>query len=104
LAEQQAFDWSPPRKLTLEEQALEFIAANPHVLDLFIKLAREARDHGARRVGAKMLVEKLRWELRCKTTGQPYRLNNSFTSYLARTAEHVAPDLKGLFATRRSSR
>lgn len=74
-------DYTPSMSLT--ERFMAFHAANPHVLDALEALAAQwlARHP---KVSVKALVERLRWESGISTTGDPYRLNNSWTAFYAR--------------------
>lgn len=79
-----------------------FHAANPHVFDELLRLARQARDQGATKIGMKMLWEVMRWNRRSylATRGDEFKLNNTYTAYYSRLLAHVDPSLEGLFETR----
>ena len=72
-----------PRKPTLDERWADFHAANPHVFNELLKLARARRDRGETRIGVKALWEELRSWLQV-TGGDTYKLNNDYTSLYAR--------------------
>lgn len=84
----------------------EFHRENPHVLDSLIFKVRQAKRRGYQKVGMKMLFESLRWDYMMSTTptknGEPFKLNNNFTSYYARLVERRAPDLVGMFEKRKA--
>jgi hypothetical protein len=87
---------------TENEQAFkQFVADNPRVYREFVRLARLAKKAGATRVGAKAIVEVLRWNIAIKTNDPNFKINNSFVSHLARMAMAREADLEGLFETRR---
>jgi len=75
-------DYAPD--LTIAERFAIFHAANPHVADALEALAAEWLAAGNAKVGAKALVERLRWESGIRTAGDTYRINNSFVSLYAR--------------------
>lgn len=87
---------------SLNQQFEKWSAANPHVLDAFIALAQQL-DYSRttrRRIGAKLIIERLRWEYHVKGKGDDFALNNNFTSRLAREAVRRVPSLEGLFEFR----
>lgn len=87
---------------TIDERFTSFINANPQVYRAFVSLAREylARTQ-SKRVGAKMVWERMRWEYAIRTRGESdYKLNNSYTSRLARLASSLEPDLRDAFEQR----
>lgn len=77
-----------------------WLEANPHVLDVFIQRALAAQRAGRTRIGAKRLVEAMRWDLALTTTGDEFRLNNNYVSRLARAAVTARPELATLFEFR----
>ena len=86
---------------TIDARFQAFHQQNPHVFALLVRLAREAQQRGARRIGAKALMERARWDLALETSGDEYRLNNDYTSRYARLIADTHPDLAGLFQFRR---
>lgn len=85
---------------TIEQRFRDFHKANPSVYFTLVSLARQARDAGKTRVGIKCLVERARWDLWLQTTGDEFRINNSFVSRYVRLIEQCEPDLCGLFEKR----
>lgn len=85
---------------SLDTQFERWLAANPHVLDAFISLARQARAAGCQRIGAKLIVERLRWEYLLQTHNDDFKLNNNYTSRLARLAADRCPELAAMFEFR----
>lgn len=69
--------------MTLDERYAAWIVLNPHVLDLMERLAEPLIRNG-HKVGAKAIAERIRWEAKTRTTGDVYRVNNSYVSRLAR--------------------
>jgi hypothetical protein len=75
---------------------------NPHIYRSLVSLARRARAAGRRRIGIRMLWERMRWDLEVeaiRTEGAP-KLNDHFTARYARLMQSQEPDLVGLFETR----
>lgn len=74
-------------------------AANPEVYRLFERFSLQAARSG-RRIGAKAIVERMRWELRVETRGDDFKLNNSYVSRLARKFVERHPEHAELFELR----
>ena len=91
----------PEPEQTIGERFEAFHAANPWVLQALIALAENARAHGETRVGVKALFERLRWSYNRATTGDVWRLNNSYTSRYARLIAEQRPDLAPMIQTRK---
>jgi hypothetical protein len=88
-------------KLTLQDKFWQFHYMNPWVYDELIRLARYAKAQGRRKIGMKMLVERLRWSFEIETNStEQWKLNNSYTSFYARHIMASCPDLEGFFETR----
>jgi hypothetical protein len=77
-----------------------FHDANPWVLAKLEEMTAELVAAGRRRVGIAMLFEVIRWEQLRSTTGDPFRLNNSFRSRYARLMMYRHPEWDGVFETR----
>lgn len=92
---------SPGRKI--EEDFLNFHAANPWVYTRLVALAREwRRRRPGRKVGIGMLYEVLRWEAALGTHGDPlFKLNNNHRAGYARLIMRNEGDLDKIFDTRR---
>lgn len=88
--------------LSIQEAFEAFHAANPWVLDELVAMAREYRDRGWRRIGAKALVEWLRYRAVSATVDPTcdYKINNNYTSRYARLIVARHPDLADMFCTR----
>ena len=87
-------------KETLDERFARWIEANPQVLDVFIERAEQYRSQGRRKIGAKRIVEDMRWDERLYVNGDPFKINNVFVSRLARLAVAQRPHLAGFFEFR----
>jgi len=86
---------------TIEERFRAFALENGHVYDALVDLARRWRARQPnRRIGIPTLFERLRCECGMQTTGDGYRLNNSFRSLYAREIMRREPDLAGVFELR----
>ena len=85
---------------TLDERYEAWIAANPWVLTALAELALDEVRHGATKLGAKALVEILRWHHLRATRSDVFRINNSFVSRLSRDLMARNRSLDGMFETR----
>lgn len=85
----------------MDEQFLAFHQANPKVYELFERFATEAHQAGRRRIGAKMLAERIRWFEEVEVHTGDFKINNSYVSRYARLVAQRNPHLAGLFAMRK---
>lgn len=91
-------DYEP--SLSIDERFAIFHAANPHVADALEALARQWVAAGRKKLGAKALMERLRWESGIQTEGDVYRLNNDYSSRYSRLLAKRHPEWTDLFETR----
>lgn len=89
---------SKPRTIAAQFEA--FHAANPGVYQALRRLALDMRRRGVRSYGMKGLFEILRWQYALQTQGEPYKLNNNYTSHYARLLMKNEPALAHFFETR----
>ena len=66
------------------------------VFSLFVAHALEFQSRG-RRMGAKAIVEHLRYYHSIEHAGWEFKINNSYTSYMVREAVYRYPELAGYF-------
>lgn len=91
-----------PKGLSLDERVDLYIEKNPWVLQRLAQMAFYWKRRGREHYGIKSLCEKLRWEY-LDAVDDPtsdFKVNNSFTSRLARKLMEEYPELDGFFATR----
>lgn len=75
--------------------------ANPRVFDLFITYANAAREAGRKRIGARLVGERIRWFARVEANSEDaYLINDHHWPYYARLAMLVDSRLEGLFSRR----
>ena len=89
----------PNRRLQLDAEFDRFVADNPEVYEKFRMLAVKLKAKGFERWGAKAIWEVLRYELAISTTAnvKDYRLNNNYTSRMARKLMNEYPEDFGDF-------
>lgn len=85
---------------TIQERFEEFDRLNPWVYNALEILAADMVERGRTRVGMKMLVEVVRWQYDTTTTGDVFRLNNSYASRYVRKLIDAHPDWADVFETR----
>lgn len=103
IGQQMGFDDLDPREATIEAAFNAYHAAHPNVCDELIRMSREAKAAGRRRIGIGMLFEVLRWNAIIAGLPDPheaYKLNNNYRSRYVRLIEERAPDLIGFFEKR----
>lgn len=81
------------------ERWQEFYALNPHIYELFERFAVEAFGKG-KRVGARNIWEKIRWELAVETESEDWKLNDHACPYYARLVMLRNPTMLGFFERR----
>lgn len=89
--------------MSLHDKFIAFYQANPSVYAELVKLARDFKNAGHKKMGIGMLWEVLRWQRAMKTVdpnGDDWKLNNDFRSRYARTIMQNEPDLRGFFEVR----
>jgi hypothetical protein len=68
-----------------------------------VRFAREAKAALGTPIGINFVMERVRWETSVVTrSGDPYRVNNNFAPFYARSIMHTCFDLQGVFVTRAS--
>lgn len=93
------FDRHPDRRAAFEA----FHAENPRVWELFERFTLEAvRAGGSRRIGARMVWERIRWETRVAVdlAGGSPKLNDHHVPYFSRLFLDRHPELGQVFETR----
>ncbi len=83
----------------LDKKFEQYDEANPHVYHAFKQRALQAWRKGRRRIGAKMLMEVIRWDTMIAGSGD-YKINNNYTSRYVRKLLSDCPSLRSLFAIR----
>lgn len=84
----------------LDRKFFAFHRHNPHVYEILLRLAREAKRKGKLHLGIGMLFEVMRWEMALTTTDPDFKLNNDYRSRYARLLMLNEPGLRGMFRTR----
>ncbi len=85
----------------LDAEFDDFHAKNPAVFEMFYRFAQQAYESGRKRIGAKMIAERIRWETAISPTSPDYKVNNSYISRYARLCAQKYPELGNLFTMRK---
>ncbi|MFA5130658.1 MAG: hypothetical protein WC477_07170 [Patescibacteria group bacterium] len=94
---------SPPPVPSFDDIFIDWIHSpeGGQVANKFIRLALRAKKSGLKHYGAKGIAEVLRWKFSlAKMDGEKYKINNNWTSRLARFAEERCSELQGFFEMR----
>jgi hypothetical protein len=78
-------------------------ASHPEVFDLFLMYAKQAAGAGRRRIGARLIGERIRWydRIERRHDGQ-WLINDHYWPYYSRLAMLVDDSLAGFFCRRDS--
>jgi hypothetical protein len=81
------------------DQFIDHHRKNPEIWREFERFALRAIRAGRQRLGAKAIMERVRWETEVEG-GVDWKCNNSYTAYYARMLTAKYPEAKGLFEFR----
>lgn len=74
--------------------------ANPEVWTQFQLFALDLFMVGRKRAGAKMIMERIRWDTIIKGKGDTFKINNNYAAYYARKLMTTDLKFKDFFETR----
>ncbi|MFD3926550.1 hypothetical protein [Streptomyces sp. NPDC058614] len=86
---------------SLDGRFEDFHAEHPWVYEALERLTVQWVAAGGGRIGVKALFEQLRWLAPEITDGEPFQLNNNFTSRYARLLRASHPEWRDVFELRR---
>lgn len=81
------------------QKFLGYLKDNREAWGWFCQFALAAKSMGSKKIGAKMVAERVRWESEIVRATE-FKINNSYVAYMARIAEVKHPELKGMFEFR----
>ncbi|GAA2656645.1 hypothetical protein GCM10010307_70450 [Streptomyces vastus] len=94
-------EWPQPRREpTLDERFEAFHASHPWIFEALEELTAQWVRDGGGQIGIKALFELLRWSSPRLAGGEPFRLNNNYTSRYARLLCARHPEWAGVFQLR----
>lgn len=86
----------------IQEDFDVFHRENPHVFQFFDLFARQMMARGFTHGSAKLILERIRWELHVEQqSDKPPKLNNNYSSRYARLWEDTFPEYRGFFRKRK---
>ena len=92
------------QKLLLQEPAevkfQNFDRDNPHIYELFKKFSNQFFGKGHKRIGGRMIIERIRWETMVETTDYDYKINNNYICHYTRKYIREFPEHREKFNTR----
>jgi hypothetical protein len=91
-----------PEPSPAERGFLEFHKENPHIYAEIVKRASRLLRAGARRVGIAMIFESMRYDYLIQTSGEPWKLNNTYRAYYVRLLVLEHPHFRDIIEMRRS--
>jgi hypothetical protein len=93
-------DARPP---TIQEQFEEFHRRNPEVFALLERFTQQVVDRGRRKIGIRMLWERVRWEVMLSTEDpcSDYKINDHYHSRYVRLLIKAHPEWESLFELRK---
>lgn len=87
-------------KESIEDRFTKFNRNNPKVYELFKKFCLEAIKKGRKKLGSKMIIERIRWHASVETTDEEFKISNDYTAHYARLFMRDYPDQYELFNTK----
>ncbi|MEU0443812.1 hypothetical protein ABZ202_29470 [Streptomyces sp. NPDC006186] len=85
---------------SLDERFEAFHSSHPWIFEALEELTAEWVAAGGGQIGIKALFEQLRWSTPRIAGGEPFRLNNNYTSRYARLLCARHPEWAGVFQLR----
>jgi hypothetical protein len=87
---------------SIDESFKEYHEKNPIIYEYFKEYLREVVKAGKKKTSAKMILNRIRWEIYIKTNSEEeYKINDAFTSRYARLFADEHPDYEYLFNFRK---
>ena len=78
----------------------DWLRQNPRTFEQFCRFALEAI-RARRKIGAKAIAERVRWECTMARDAEGFSVNNTFVAPMARLFEERFPEHRGYFEHRR---
>lgn len=100
-----AREWFEPKQLSLlqdpiDAQFVKFHHENPHIYKQLVDLAYEWKNAGHNICSIDLLINKLRWEIGIRSTGDQFAISNNFASRYSRLIEANEVGLANFFTKR----
>jgi hypothetical protein len=86
---------------TVQERFVRFHHQYPKVYDLFRSFALKLIQTGHKQIGARMIIERIRWEFATGSKDEMgFKINNDFIAHYARMFQNEYPVYKEFIETR----
>ena len=96
-------DFFIPAVPSSRERFEAFDAANPRVYDLFERFALEAIRRGKRKLGGRLIIERIRWEYAISTDSDDgFKINGNHAPFYVRKFIRQYPGYRSMFELRAS--
>jgi hypothetical protein len=79
----------------------KFIAENPHIYKSFEEQALRAIKKGRTKISSDLIINYVRWEQFIESSDKNFKINNSYSAYIARFFIQQNPQYKDLFNFRK---
>jgi len=79
----------------------QYHAHNPQIYQLFKQFAFKVKNAGFKKYSARTIFHRIRWHIEVDTKGDPFKINNNFSSRYARMLIDEFPEFEGFFELRR---
>ena len=89
--------------MVTRDQFEDYCDINPKVYQLFKRFALQYLEVRPRKVGAKMIWERMRWYTHIETKTDEFKLNNNYTAFYARKFCDEFPEYVECFDHRKSA-
>jgi len=90
-----------PRDTRKWNAFMRFHKSHPEVYDFFCNAAVQARMKGYSKIGARLLIERVRWECYIERKRENYKINNNNFPFYARIFVLNHPEYDGFFEFRK---
>jgi len=86
---------------TIQERFVKFHSQHPKVYDLFRSFALQLIRMGHKKIGARMIIERIRWEFATGSKDEMgFKINNYFIAHYSRLFIHEFPEYSDRIETR----
>ena len=96
---QMSFSWEE-RQSRLEKDFIKSDSENPQVYEKFKEYAFQAINAGRTHMGARVIIERIRWYSQVEAKGDEFKINNNYTPYYVRKFIKEFPEHARLFQLR----
>jgi hypothetical protein len=86
---------------SIREGFNKFNAENPHVFKSFEEQALKAINNGRTKISSDLIINYIRWNQFIESSDEHFKINNSYSSYIARFFIKQNPQYSNLFNLRK---